>query len=145
MSEQTPTRIYEKDRPTFERLRALPMDQLLKQPVSLLPLAVRALSYCRKKHLVTIGQLAQAKKADMLKAQNMGRRTVQHIEAYLGHLGLALDGKLAAAVPAPLPPAYKRGAQAMRLLMLAQAVALDLPHEAVQALSIVPLPSPEED
>ena len=135
MSEQAPTRIYEKDRATFERLRSLPIDQLLKQPVDALPLAVRAMSYCTKKNIATIGQLAKARKADMLKARNMGRRTVLHIEAYLGHLGLGLDGKLAAEVPAPIKPAYARGAHDMKLNIMAQLAAFNAPNELVLAIS----------
>lgn len=144
MSEQAPLRIYEKDRATFERLRALPMEQLLKQPVATLPLAVRAASYCEKKNLATIGQLALAKRADMLKARNMGRKTVQHIEMYLRELGLGLDGKIAASVPAPIPPAYARGAQAMRLAIMTQLVALDVPHMIVQQIAKMELPQPED-
>lgn len=145
MSEQTPTRIYEKDKATFERLRGLPIDQLLKQPVDSLPLAVRAMGYCNKHNITTLGQLAQAKKADLLKARNMGRHTVQHIEAYLGYLGLGLDGKLAVEVPAPMPPAFKRGAQAMRMAILAHLTAADMPHELVHAISKIPLPAEEDE
>lgn len=144
VSEQTPTRIYEKDRATFERLRALPMDQLLKQPLSALPLAVRAAAYCAKRNIATIGQLAQSKKSEMLKARNMGRRTVQHIEAYLGHLGLGLDGKLAASVPAPMPSSFRRGATAMRVSIIAHLVAADMPHELVTLVSKIPIPDEEE-
>ena len=145
MSEQAPLRIYEKDRATFDRLRALPMEQLLKQPVDTLPLAVRALSYCTKKNLTTIGQLALAKRSEMLKARNMGRKTVQHIEMYLKELGLGLDGKIAATVPAPLPPPYQRGAQAMRLAVMAHLMALNVDYSIVQGVSKLELPSPEDE
>ena len=144
MSEQAPVRIYEKDRAAFERLRSLPMDQLLKQSVISLPFAARVIHYCDKHNITSIGQLAKLKKADLLKARNMGRKTVQHLEAYLGVLGLGLDGKLSAEVPAPIPPAYARGAKAMKLAILAQLAALDVAHEVVAAVGKVPLPAPED-
>lgn len=144
MSEQAPTVIYEKDRATFERLRSLPIDQLLKQPVNALPLAVRALAYCAKKNISTIGQLAKARRADMMKARNMGRRTVAHIEAYLGHLGLGLNGKLADTVPAPIPPAFARGAQAMKLNIMAQLALLNVPNDVVLAIGKMELPREDD-
>ena len=143
MSEQAPVRIYEKDQETFARLRALPMEQLLRQPVAALPLAVRALAYCEKKNLATIGQLARAKRAEMLKTKNVGRKTVHHVEAYLGFLGLGLDGKIVADVPAPVPPAFQRGAHAMRIAIMAQLAALNVPFDVVQAISKVELPEGE--
>lgn len=144
MSEQAPVRIYEKDKETFDVLRAMPMAALLAEPVIVLPLAVRAVRYCEKHNITTIGQLAQAEKAVLLKARNMGRKTVQHIEAYLNYLGLGLDGRIAAEVPANLPPAYQRGAQAMRLAIMNQLTALNVPFDVVQAVSKMPLPSPED-
>lgn len=144
MSGQSPVRIYEKDRAAFERLRSLPIEQLLKEPVASLPLSVRAKAYCEKKNLATIGQLAKAKRSEMLKARNMGRRTVTHVEAYLGHLGLSLDGKLAVNVPTPLPPAFARGAQAMKAAIMAQLVLLNAPNELVLAISRL-LPPTVED
>ena len=145
MSEQSPTRIYEKDRAAFERLRSLPIEQLLKEPIASLPLSVRAAAYCARKNLTTIGHLAQAKRSEMLKARNMGHRTVEHIKAYLSHLGLGLDGKLAATLPAPMPPAYARGAQAMKANIIAQLAVLNASHELVLAVSKLPLPKPEDD
>lgn len=144
MSEQAPTRIYEKDRPIFERLRSLPMERLLKEPVSLLPLAVRAAAYCEKHNILTIGQLTQCKRSEMLKAKNLGRKTVAHIIAYLGELGLGLDGKLSATVPPALPPAFQRGAKAMKLDVLVALSALGLPYEMVQQIASLPLPSQED-
>ena len=145
MSEQSPTRIYEKDRPIFERLRSLPMERLLKEPVSLLPLAVRAAAYCEKHNILTIGQLTQCKRAELLKARNLGRKTVAHIIAYLGELGLGLDGKLSATVPPALPPAYQRGAKAMKLAVLTHLATLDLAFDVAQQIAALPLPVPEAD
>ena len=145
MSEQAPVRIYEKDQAAFDKLKAMPIDLLLRQSIDTLPLAVRAVSYCQKKHVRTIGQLAKLRKADLLKARNMGRKTVQHIEAYLGFLGLGLDGKLAATVPAPMPPAFTRGAQAMKLDIMAQLAAMNVAHDIVQVVGKMPLPAPEDD
>lgn len=139
VSEQSPTRIYEKDKPAFERLRALTIEQLLREPVESLPLAVRAQSYCRKHRVGTIGQLAQLQRRVLLRAKNMGRKTVAHIEAYLGFVGLCLDGKVAPMAP-PLAPAYVRGAQAMRVAVLAHLAAADAPFELVQGVSKLPLP-----
>lgn len=121
------------------------MDQLLSQPLALLPLAVRAQAYCAKLNIETIGQLAQAKRADMLKSRNMGRRTVHHIEAYLGYLGLGLDGKLAASVPAPSIPAFQRGAHAMRLAILTQMVAANMPHSVIQFVTSIAVPDLTEE
>lgn len=140
MSEQAPTRIYEKDLPKFERLRALTMEQLLKEPISSLPLAVRALGYCQKNNIATIGQLAVCKRAELLKARNLGRKTVSHIIAYLGELGLGLDGRLSASVPPALPPAFHRGAKAMKLSIMAQLAALNVSPNIVQAVSNIPMP-----
>ncbi len=140
MSEQAPTIVYEKDRPRFEKLRALPMTDLLKQPVTELPLAVRAMSYCQKHNIQTIGQLSKLERKALLKARNMGRKTVLHIEAYLQYIGLGLDGRIAAEVPAALPPAYRRGAKAMQLAVLAQLAALNAPFEVVQAIGRMELP-----
>lgn len=145
MSEQTPTRIYEKDRSVFEHLRTLPMHDLLKQPVSMLPLASRAHAYCNKHNISLIGQLAACKKADLLKAKNMGRKTVAHVVAYLNELGLGLDGRLSATVPPTLPHPFIRGAKAMRLAILAELAALDAPHQLVKQISSIPLPTPEDD
>lgn len=145
VSEQTPTRIYEKDRPVFERLRKLPMHDLLQQPITLLPLAARASGYCEKHNIATIGQLVACKKADLLKAKNMGRKTVAHVVAYLNELGLGLDGRLSATVPPALPPPFVRGAKAMRLAVLAELAAMNAPHELVQHLGAIPLPDPEDE
>lgn len=145
MSEQAPVRIYEKDQAAFDKLKAMPIDLLLRQNIDALPFAVRVMSYCEKRHVRTIGQLAKLKRADLLKARNMGRKTVQHIEAYLGFLGLGLDGKLAVAVPAPTPPAYTRGAQAMKLSIMAQLTVLNVAHSVVQEVGKLPLPTPEDD
>lgn len=142
MSEQAPTRVYEKDKPAFERLRALPIEQLLREPVESLPLAVRATRYCAKHKVATIGQLAQLKRSVLLKAKNVGRKTVAHMEAYLGFIGLGLDGKVAPVAP-PMAPAYERGAHAMRLAVLAQLAAMDVPFEVVQAISHLPMPKEE--
>lgn len=144
MNEQAPTRIYEKDLPKFERLRSLTMEQLLKEPVESLPLALRALHYCHKHHVTTIGQLAQLKKAELLKARNMGRKTVAHIVAYLGELGLGLDGRLSASIPPALPPAFHRGAKAMKLHVMAQLAALNVSQELMQAVASLPMPNPED-
>ena len=144
MSEQAPTKIFEKDRPTFERLRALPIEKLLKEPVVLLPLAARAVNYCQKHNITTIGQLAQSKQSELLKAKNLGRKTVAHIIAYLGELGLGLDGRLSATVPPALPPAFTRGAKAMRLAVLAQLTVLNIPHEIVKSVAEMPLPELED-
>ncbi len=144
MNEQAPTRIYEKDKPTFERLRAMTMTQLLEQPVTVLPLAVRALAYCEKRNLFTIGQLAMAKKSEMLKAANMGRKTVAHVSAYLSEIGLGLDGKLSASVPAPIPPAWVRGAKAMRVAIMAELAILNVSHEVVAVIGKLPVPTPGE-
>lgn len=142
MSEQSPTRIYEKDKPAFERLRALPIEQLLREPVESMPLAVRAVSYCRKHNITTIGQMAQLKRSVLLKAKNVGRKTVAHMEAYLGFVGLGLDGKIAPAAP-PMAPAYERGAHAMRMAMLAHLAALNVPFDVVQSVSQLALPKQE--
>ena len=143
MSEQAPTKIYEKDKARFEKLRALPMTALLKQPVSELPLAKRAVAYCEKHNVQTIGQLSKLERRALLKARNMGRKTVCHIEAYLQFLGLGLDGKIAADVPANLPPAFQRGAKAMHLAVLAQLATLNVPFEVVQAVSRLASPTEE--
>lgn len=142
VSEQSPTRVYEKDKPAFERLRALPIEHLLREPVESLPLAARALSYCRKQKVSTIGQLAQLRRSALLKAKNVGRKTVSHMEAYLGFIGLGLDGKVAPMAP-PMAPAYERGAHAMRLSIVAQLAALNVPFEIVQAISQLPMPKQE--
>lgn len=144
MSEQAPTRVFEKDRMVFDRLRAMPIEKLLKEPVSLLPLAVRAAAYCQKRNIVTIGQLAQCKRSDLLKAKNLGRKTVAHIVAYLGELGLGLDGRLSATVPPALPPAFSRGAKAMKLTVMAQLAAMNVEHAIMQAIATLPLPEVEE-
>lgn len=144
MSEQAPVRIYEKDKETFDVLRAMPISALLAEPVTVLPLAVRALRYCEKHNVQTIGQLTLLQRSVLLKARNMGRKTVLHIEAYLNHLGLGLDGRIVADVPANLPPPYQRGAQAMRLAILTQLTALNVPFDVVQAVSKLPLPTPED-
>ncbi len=145
MAEQAPVRIYEKDRAAFERLRSLPMDQLLKQPVESLPFAVRVMRYCEKHNITLIGQMAKLKKANLLKARNLGRKTVAHMEAYLGALGLGLDGKLAADIPAPFPSAYAQGAKAMKLHILAQLTVMNVAHEVVAAVGKMALPTIEED
>lgn len=145
MAEQAPVRIYEKDRAAFERLRSLPMDQLLKQPVESLPFAVRVMRYCEKHNISLIGQMAKLKKADLLKARNLGRKTVAHMEAYLGALGLGLDGKLAADIPAPFPSAYAQGAKAMKLHILAQLTVMNVAHEVVATIGKMALPTPEDD
>lgn len=140
MSEQAPTKIYEKDKALFEKLRALPMTELLKEPVNVLPLAKRALAYCEKHNVATIGQLAKLERRVLLKARNVGRKTVLHIEAYLQFLGLGLDGKIAADVPANLPPAFRRGARAMQLAVIAELTAQNAPFELVQAIGRMALP-----
>lgn len=145
MSKHAPTRIYEKDRAVFERLAKLSMQDLLQQPISLLPLAARAQSYCEKHNIATIGQMAACKKADLLKAKNMGRKTVAHVQAYLNELGLGLDGRLSATVPPALPPPFLRGAKAMRLAVLAELAAMNAPHALVQQISVISLPTPEDD
>jgi DNA-directed RNA polymerase alpha subunit len=124
MSEHAPLKIYEKDQAAFEKMRSLPIDALLRQSIDVLPFAARVVGYCKRKGIHTIGQLATQKKADLMNARNMGRKTVKHLEAYLGFLGLGLDGKLAATVPPPAPPAYTRGAQAMKLNIMAQLTVL---------------------
>ena len=144
MNEQAPTRIYERDLPKFERLRSLTMEQLLKEPVGSLPLALRALHYCQKHHVTTIGQLAQLKKAELLKSRNMGRKTVEHIVAYLGELGLGLDGRLSAAIPPALPPAFLRGAKAMKLHVMAHLAAMNVSSALMQSIAAMPLPNPED-
>lgn len=143
MSEQAPTRIYEKDKPAFERLRALPIEQLLREPVESLPLAARALSYCHKQNVTTIGQLAQLQRRVLLKAKNVGRKTVAHLEAFLGFVGLGLDGKVAPMAP-PMAPAYERGAQAMRVTILSHLAAVNAPFDLVQSVAKLPLPTQEE-
>lgn len=143
MSEQSPVRIYEKDKPAFERLRALPIEQLLKEPVESMPLAARAMTYCRKHNISTIGQVAQLQRKVLMKAKNVGRKTVAHLEAYLGFVGLGLDGKVAPMAP-PMAPAYERGAQAMRVAVLAHLAALNVPFDIVQSVAKLPLPSQED-
>ncbi len=143
MSEQAPLKIYEKDQAIFERLRAMPMDVLLRQEVDELPLAYRVLVYCRKHNIHTIGQLAKLKRSELLQARNLGRKTVKHVQVYLGALGLALDGKLAAEVPPPAPRPYARGAHAMKLSIMAELAVLDVPHEIVRVIGKLPLPTPE--
>lgn len=144
MNEQAPTRILTKDIPTFVRLRSLTIDQLLKEPVSSLPLAVRAVTYCRNNNIETIGQLALCKKKDLLKAKNLGRKSVAHIIAYLNELGLGLDGRLSATVPAALPPPFLRGAKAMKLAIMTQLAMIGVPYETVEIISNLPLPTQDE-
>lgn len=145
MSEQAPTKIYEKDRPIFDRLKRLPMQELLKEPVSALPLAVRAMGYCQKRNIQTIGQLAACKRSELLRAKNLGRKTVAHIIAYLGELGLGLNGKLSATIPTTPIPAYTRGAKAMKLDVLAHLATLGVAFEVAQSVANLPLPEPEEE
>jgi len=145
VSEQAPIKIYEKDRPIFERLKKLPMQDLLKEPVAVLPLAVRAMNYCQKHNIQAIGQLSACKRAELLKARNLGRKTVAHIVAYLGELGLGLDGKLSAAVPSAPIPAYTRGAKAMKLAVLAHLATLGVAFDVAQSVARLPLPGPEAE
>jgi hypothetical protein len=143
MSEQAPHKTYEKDKAIFERLRALPMDVLLQQAVEEVPFAVRVLAYCRKHDVQTIGQLAKLKRTELLQARNLGRKTVKHIQAYLNVLGLALNGRLAVDVPLPAAKPYARGAHAMKLRIIDELMALDVPHEIVKVIGKLPLPKPD--
>lgn len=145
MSEQAPTIIYKKDQPLFEKLRAMPMPQLLEQPVASLPLATRALSYCKQHGLVTLGQLSAVKREDMLNAKNMGAKTVQHVEAYLHELGLGLDGWRAASAAAPMPSAWSRGAKAMRFAIMAELSVRNVPFDIISHIGRMPVPNPDEE
>lgn len=144
MSSQSPTHIFAKDIPTFVRLRALPVEQLLKEPVESLPLSTRAKGYCQKNGITTIGRLSQCKRSELMSAKNMGRATVYHIVAYLKELGLGLDGKLSAALPSALPPAFLRGARAMKIAVVQHLSEIATPIEVVQSVAELPLPDREE-
>ena len=144
MSEQAPTQIYEKDRPIFERLKAISEEQLLQEPVTALPFAVRAVNYFQRNNIETIGQIALCKKADLLKARNLGRKTVAHIAAYLKELGLTLSGDSISSMTPAATQAFNSGAQAMRLSVLAKLADLGVSSEVAQALAVLPLPAPED-
>lgn len=144
MNEQAPTTIYEKDKPLFERLRAMPMAKLLEEPITALPLAMRAFGYCNRHDIGTIGQLTMVRRKDLLKAKNMGRKTVLHIEAYLKEIGLGLDGKLSAEKATPIPSAWVRGARAMKLSVMAELAFRNIPHDVVNSIGRLPIPNPED-
>lgn len=145
MSVHAPTKIYAKDKKAFERLRAMPFNQLLGEPVLVLPLSVRAQRYCMNNNIETIGQLAKAKKKDMLKAKNMGERTIRHIDAYLHEIGLGLDGRVAATMPPAAPVGWLQGARAMRFAIMAELSMRDIPYEIVSYIGRMPVPNPTED
>jgi hypothetical protein len=88
---QVPTKVYAKDRDLFERLKTLPRKELLDTHVTTVPFCVRAQNGFVKKGTETLRHLIQRRKFDLLKQQNMGRKTVEQVEAYLKELGLHLD------------------------------------------------------
>ena len=86
-----PTKVYAKDRDLFERLKTLPRTELLNTHVTTVPFCVRAINGFKAKGVETLRDLVQKRKFDLLKQQNMGRKTVEQVVAYLGELGLHLD------------------------------------------------------
>ena len=145
MNEQAPTRIYQKDRRLFAKLQTMPIDKLLVQPVGALPFAVRALNYCAKNNIKTIGQLSILKTEDLLKADNMGRKTVAHVESYLGEIGLGLDGKRSDRIPNVLSADYLNGARAMRFAIMGELSSRGVPAEIVSYIGRMPIPNDGEE
>lgn len=86
-----PTKVYARDRELFDRLKSLPRSELLDTRVTTVPFCVRAQNGFASKGVCTLRDLIQKRKFDLLKQQNMGRKTVSQIEAYLNELGLHLD------------------------------------------------------
>ena len=86
-----PTKVYARDRELFDRLKSLPRKELLDTHVTTVPFCVRAQNGFAKKGTETLRHLIQRRKFDLLKQQNMGRKTVEQVEAYLKELGLHLD------------------------------------------------------
>ena len=86
-------KVYVKDRPTFDRLKALSTPELLQTPVTEVPFCSRAQNAFDRMRVHTLGELTLKRRFDLLKVQNLGRKSVEEIEFYLLELGLALGRK----------------------------------------------------
>lgn len=84
------TKIFVKDKPLFERLRRLQKADLLRVPVVTVPFCVRSQSAMKRANINTLGDLVIKRRFDLLKMQNLGRRSVTQMEAYLLEVGLSL-------------------------------------------------------
>lgn len=142
MSEQAPIRIYEHQRILFDRVRAMPLHERLTQPVEVLPFAVRALAYCIKKNIKTLGELSAQRRRELDKVRNLGKKTIEHIEAYLNAVELGLDNRRRNQ-PEVSEDWYK-GAEAMRKLILARLVRLKVDPDLRNEVHILPIPYPDE-
>jgi len=96
-------KIWEKDRRLFESLKILPREELLRTPVHVVPFGVRAEGAFKKKGVQTLGQLCGLTRYELLKMNNMGRKTIRLIGFYLGELGLRLGLRLPLSVESDQP------------------------------------------
>lgn len=100
----TSTKIFVKDKPIFARLKAMNDADLLATPVTAVPFCPRTLTAFARADIKTLGQVVQHARFDYLKMQNLGRKSVEQLEAYLEELGLELSASPEDVKPAPRPP-----------------------------------------
>lgn len=142
MREQAIIRPLAHQRPLFDRLLAMPLEERLNQPVEMIPFCYRAMAYCYRKQITTLGQLIQLRKKELLASYNLGRKTVEHIEAFLNAAGLGLDKRTSLAKEAPSE--WDKAAMAMKKLILDRLEHLKAPDAIRDQIKKLPLPAPEE-
>ena len=141
MSEHAPVRIYEHQRILFDRINALPLETRLQQPVEVLPFCIRALAFCVKNNIITLGQLSAQRKRELKKIRNLGNKTIEHMEAYLNAVELGFDGRRKGQ---PVKEdGFVEGAKAMRKLILDRLVVLEADMETREAIRSIPIPYAE--
>lgn len=83
-------KIWQKDKPIFDKLKLLDRASLLEVPVTVVPFGNRAQAVFLKYGIKTIGGLARLSRYELLKMRNLGRNTVGVVIYYLEELGLSL-------------------------------------------------------
>jgi len=74
------------------------------EPVARLALSTRARNVLFHEKIETVGQLAELRYVDLMRMPNMGRTSIEEIEAELGRIGLRLVDRIGPRLPS-LPSA----------------------------------------
>ena len=143
MAESSPLRTFPSQRPMFERLLAMPLEQRLLQPVEMIPFCHRVYAFCYKNKVKTLGELVGFQKSQLRGDRNIGIKTLEHIEIYLAAAGLSLNG-CEDQQPEELPDMWLKGATAMRRLILSHLQIRRVEPEVLAAVRRLPIPVPME-
>lgn len=142
MGEHYPIHIYEHQRVLFDRVLAMPLHERLLQPVEVLPFAIRVFVFCIKYDIKTLGDLSSQRRKDLLQVRKLGKKTIEHMEAYLNEVELGFDGRRR--WPAGVSEDYIKGTDAMRDLIAVRLLHLKIDSRVIQSIRRIPAPFPDE-